>query len=114
MFICPSDKSKPYVKRVIGRPNETIQLQDGDVWIDGPGSQNAGRKRQCRVPVFESDFTPPGGWDFRWLVDGTRYPIGISKLPDWPDWLRLDAWAVFLYLSQAFHLTVSGRERAKA
>ena len=35
VFICPSDKSKPYVKRVVGLPNEIIQLVEGDVWIDG-------------------------------------------------------------------------------
>jgi hypothetical protein len=35
VFICPSDKSKPYVKRVVGRPGEQVQLRDGDVWING-------------------------------------------------------------------------------
>ena len=66
VFICPSDKSKPYVKRVIGRPNETILLQDGDVWIDGQlARKTLAEARECRVTVFDSDFAPPGGWDFR-------------------------------------------------
>jgi signal peptidase I len=97
VFICPSDKSKPYVKRVIGRPNESILLQDGDVWIDGQlARKTLAEARECRVPVFDSDFAPPGGWDFRWLVDGTRFPIGIHELPAWPEWLRLDGNDLFI------------------
>ena len=35
VFRCPSDPTKPYVKRVVGLPGEKIQVRDGDVYVDG-------------------------------------------------------------------------------
>ena len=90
VFICPSDKSKPYVKRVVGRPNEQILLKDGDVWIDGQlARKTLSEVRECRVPVFDADFAPPGGWNRRWLPDGTT-PTMSSAPPAAPAWLMFD------------------------
>jgi signal peptidase I len=91
VFICPSDKSKPYVKRVVGRPNERIQLRDGDVWIDGElARKTLAQARECRVPVFEADYAPPRGWARRWLTDGKQPSIGAAKDLALPAWLTLD------------------------
>lgn len=91
VFICPSDKSKPYVKRVVGRPGEAIQLRDGDAWINGElARKTLAQARQCRVPVFDADFAPPGGWARRWLPDGTRPVLGASEPAAFPPWLGLD------------------------
>lgn len=91
VFICPSDKSKPYVKRVVGLPNEQILLKDGDVWINGElARKTLAQARECRVPVFDSDFAPPHGWKRRWLPDGTVPVLGATEAPKLPDWLTLD------------------------
>jgi signal peptidase I len=35
VFDPPVDSSKPYIKRVIGLPGETVEIRDGSVFIDG-------------------------------------------------------------------------------
>jgi signal peptidase I len=91
VFICPSDTSKPYVKRVAGRPGERIQVRDGDVWIDGElARKTLAQARECRVPVFDADYAPPGGWRRRWLADGTRPVLGAADPAKFPHWLTLD------------------------
>jgi signal peptidase I len=91
VFICPSDRSKPYVKRVVGRPGEKIQIQDGDIWINGElARKTLAQARECRVPVFDSDFAPPGGWGRRWLADGVAPGIGAVEPAPYPEWLTLN------------------------
>lgn len=91
VFICPSDKSKPYVKRVVGLPGEAIQVRDGDVYADGQLARKAlAQVRECRVPVFDADYAPPDGWYRRWLADGTRPVLGAAEPAPLPDWLTLD------------------------
>ncbi|MBO0698395.1 MAG: signal peptidase I [Zavarzinella sp.] len=91
VFICPSDRSKPYVKRVVGRPGEQIQLRDGDVWINGElARKSLAEARECRVPVFDVDYAPPGGWARRWLPDGVAPPIGSAPARPNPNWLTAE------------------------
>ena len=91
VFLCPSDKSKPYVKRVVGLPGEKIQVRDGDVWIDGElARKTLAQARQCRVQVFDADYAPPGGWARRWLPEGTAPALGTADPPAPPPWLTLD------------------------
>ena len=91
VFICPSDKSKPYVKRVVGLPNEQILLQDGDVWINGQlARKTLAESRGSRVPVFDADFAPPNGWKRRWLPDGTVPVLGAAETPRMPEWLTFE------------------------
>jgi signal peptidase I len=91
VFICPSDKSKPYVKRVVGRPGERVQLRDGDVWVNGQlARKTLAEARECRVPVFDADYAPPGGWGGRWLPDGTAPAIGSAGAQPIPGWMTVD------------------------
>jgi signal peptidase I len=91
VFVCPSDKSKPYVKRVVGRPGERVQLRDGDVWVNGElARKTLAEGRECRVPVFDGDYAPPGGWARRWLPAGSVPGIGSAEAPPPPDWLTVD------------------------
>ena len=92
VFICPSDKSKPYVKRVVGRPGEQVQLRDGDVWVNGQlARKTLAEARECRVPVFDADYAPPGGWGRRWLPEATSPAIGSAGPRPIPEWLTVDA-----------------------
>jgi signal peptidase I len=94
VFVCPSDKSKPYVKRVAGRPGEKIQIRDGDVWINGElARKTLAQARECRVPVFDADYAPPGGWRRRWRPEGIRPvipAIGAAEPAPLPEWLTFD------------------------
>jgi signal peptidase I len=35
MFLYPKDRTKSYLKRVVGLPGETVEIKDGRVYVDG-------------------------------------------------------------------------------
>lgn len=72
VFRCPSDPLKPYVKRVIGMPNEAVFIEDGDILIDGELSRKTpAEARACMIPVWDFDHAPkPDGWRDRLALDG--------------------------------------------
>jgi signal peptidase I len=80
VFRCPADLSKPYVKRVVGLPGETITLAGGDVSADGQLLRKGlAEVREARVVVLDAAYTPqPTGWGPRWLVDP---PARDPRLP---------------------------------
>jgi signal peptidase I len=88
VFRNPSDLSKPYVKRVVGLPGESIQIRDGDVYInDRLARKTLDECRAMRVLVFDNDFQPSGdGWKQRWrtgLPDSLPPQLAREKsLPD--------------------------------
>src|SRR5262245_28975243 len=88
VFRCPSDLSKPYVKRVVGLPGESILIRDGDVYANGELLRKTlAQAREVRLPVFDSDHAPAGdGWRPRWVVEGGPAPAGrtapVRPAPD--------------------------------
>jgi signal peptidase I len=76
----PKEFGKPYVKRVIGLPGETIQLIDGDVYANGIlMRKDVAEVRETGVLVFDMSHVPnPGGWNSRWLVEP---PENDPRLP---------------------------------
>ncbi len=67
VFDCPADRSKPYVKRLVGLPGEFIQVSDGDVYADGElVRKTLPQMREVMVPVFDMSFAPDGWWFKRW------------------------------------------------
>lgn len=81
----PKELGKPYVKRLIGLPGETLVVSDGDVYVAvAPDQKELLRKgleevRETTVPVFDMAYPPPGGWGVRWVVSGgtdPRLPVG--------------------------------------
>ena len=77
----PKEFGKPYVKRVVGLPGETITLIDGDVYANGrtPAQEPAGSARVARDRL-RHDVTSPIP------MDGTR--AGSSSRPKRPDCRR--------------------------
>ena len=69
VFRCPSDMSKPYVKRVLGLPGERIRVSEGDIYIsDRLARKNLRECRESRIPIFDLNFPPRiDGWN-KWLV----------------------------------------------
>lgn len=93
VFKNPTDPQQNYIKRLIGLPNETIWLADGDVFVSHDrgmlGSFEIARKpehvqRRVWQPVYHSEFipahptnlsprwTPPWDGGPEWEVDGRR------------------------------------------
>jgi len=83
VFRCPSDFSKPYVKRVGGLPGESILVQNGDIYIDGQlARKTLAEVRQTSIPVMSMDYVPDGvGWSPRWQITAPpATEIGIAPV----------------------------------
>ncbi|MCE9533628.1 MAG: signal peptidase I [Planctomycetes bacterium] len=81
VFRCPSDMTKPYVKRVIGLPGEQILVQDGDIMVNGQlARKTLTQCRETRVLVFDMNHPPkPDGWIKRWVIESKLPPAEGEK-----------------------------------
>jgi signal peptidase I len=71
----PKENGKPYVKRLVGLPSETIAILEGDVYVNGEiARKGLAEVREMLVPVFDMTYTPPGGWGPRWVVASAADP----------------------------------------
>jgi signal peptidase I len=88
----PKENGKPYVKRLIGLPGETLKVIDGDIYVlakgeDGKSEHEIVRKglpevRETMVPVFDMAFPPKGeGWRERWVVTSEPDPRLPANTP---------------------------------
>lgn len=108
LFYFPRDTRQIYIKRVIGLPGETVELRDGEVYINGHQIQEPGTMPQARSP-FGPITVPPnqyfvlgdnrngssdsrGGWTVpynnvigkAWLVYGRPWEWGAAPNFDLP------------------------------
>jgi signal peptidase I len=59
VFKNPTDPTENYIKRLIGLPGETIEIIDGDVYIDGQIARKpADVQKELWMPVYDNDFRP--------------------------------------------------------
>jgi signal peptidase I len=61
VFKYPLNASKNYIKRLIGLPGETIDIRDGDIWVDGEIARKP--PHVLEVLLFEVYPGGRGGWD---------------------------------------------------
>ena len=104
VFQNPAEPSQAYVKRVVGLPGESVQLVNGDVYIDGRIARKSLEEQHAtRVPVYDHRFVPDDvarypRWTFRqgregWEADGSRFvhrSAGEEAIK--PDWLEYRHW----------------------
>jgi signal peptidase I len=67
VFKNPLNSSENYIKRLIGRPGETVEIIDGDIYIDGQISRKpANVQDELWMPVYDNDYRPvrPGEGSF--------------------------------------------------
>jgi len=87
----PKEFGKPYVKRVVGLPGETMTIIDGDAYANGELlRKNLAEVHETRVVVLDMAYLPdPGGWNARWLVDppenDPRLPRASARPPEEAD-----------------------------
>ena len=59
VFKNPLDPQVNYIKRLIGQPGETVEIIDGDIYINGRIAQKpAGVQETLWMPVYNNDFQP--------------------------------------------------------
>lgn len=70
----PKEYRKPYVKRVIGLPGETITIRDGEVFANGELLRKSlPELQETRTLLFDMAYAPdPAGWNVRWLAEPTE------------------------------------------
>jgi signal peptidase I len=81
----PKEFGKPYVKRLIGLPGETVFIDDGDVYINGAiARKGLAEIRETLFPVFDMTCSPKvRGWNERWIVStgpDPRLPAGTPNV----------------------------------
>jgi signal peptidase I len=88
IFLSPVDDAKVFVKRVVGLPGESVQVRDGDIYVDHElARKTLAELKALRIPVFDNNYQPGGdGWRARWLTQPERGPS-----PQDGTGLRLDA-----------------------
>ena len=59
VFKNPLDPSENYIKRLVGRPGETVEIIDGDVYINGQISRKPTKvQNELWMPVYNNDYQP--------------------------------------------------------
>ena len=59
VFKNPPEPQINYIKRLIGLPNEAVQIIDGDVYIDGQISRKPPKvQNELWMPVYDNDYQP--------------------------------------------------------
>jgi signal peptidase I len=59
VFKNPLDPAENYIKRLVGRPGETVEIIDGDVYIDGLISRKPPNvQEELWMPIYDNDYQP--------------------------------------------------------
>jgi signal peptidase I len=67
----------PFVKRIVGLPNEAVQIIEGDIYADGRICRKGlDEQLAVRIPVFDNDCLPNDPPDGRgdWVIEGAKSP----------------------------------------
>ncbi|MCI0499755.1 MAG: signal peptidase I [Planctomycetales bacterium] len=84
VFKNPTNPRDNYIKRLIGLPNETVQLIRGDVFIDGKIARKpANVQNELWIPIFLRDYQPLAAADLSNNSAGQEQntPDGPSAMP---------------------------------
>jgi signal peptidase I len=59
VFKNPLDPTENYIKRLVGKPGQTVEIIDGDVYINGQISRKPPKtQNELWMPVYDNDYQP--------------------------------------------------------
>jgi signal peptidase I len=90
VFKNPLDPTENYIKRLVGRPGETVEIIDGDVYINGQISRKPAKvQEELWMPVYDNDYQPArqeeptfNGHKWQqpfWNANGTKWKVDESS-----------------------------------
>ena len=91
VFKEPDDPRNNMIKRLVGKPGETVQIIDGDIYIDGMIAAKPPRlQEELWIPVYDSDYHPVrpqeesfggSGWQVPWRgLDDSWWGIDANNV----------------------------------
>ncbi|MCE5186144.1 MAG: signal peptidase I [Planctomycetaceae bacterium] len=80
VFKNPTNPRDNFIKRLIGLPNETVQISHGDIYINGVIARKPRRvQEELWMPVYLQDYRPPKNAE---TADPSDTPNGADALPN--------------------------------
>jgi signal peptidase I len=90
VFKDPADPSSNVIKRLVGLPGETIEIIDGDIYIDGRITRKPDKlQRELWIPVYDNDYQPVRpqeksfhgrSWCLPWQFDSTAWHVDANNV----------------------------------
>jgi len=97
VFKNPLNPSENYIKRLIGRPGENVQIIDGDIYINGKIARKPPKvQNELWMPIYNNDYQPVHPAERRFNGHTWRCPFDLTQ-SDWtldknnPTLLRLNS-----------------------
>ncbi|GIW87584.1 MAG: hypothetical protein KatS3mg108_1908 [Isosphaeraceae bacterium] len=109
VFVGSGGLAESFVKRVVGLPGESVEIRDGDLWIDGALARKSLEEiRALRIPVYDDDYRPTQSaiyprWIPRqdtasdpsssgWTATADGFQHTATRRDGRPDWLEYQHW----------------------
>ncbi len=84
VFRNPTDPVQNYIKRLIGRPGERVEIIDGDIYIDGKIAAKPPKvQEQLWIPLYNSDYVPFNPNNGRFNGGNWQKPFDNAEDPAW-------------------------------
>lgn len=84
VFKNPTDPYESYIKRMIALPGETLQIIDGDVYINGQITRKPPKvQREMWMPIYNNDYKPVNPAKPRFNKKPWQQPFTNTKGSEW-------------------------------
>ena len=82
IFVYPNDRTRSYIKRVIGLPGDKVQIKGREAWLNGKPLTVKTTAASAGVVVTEQVDQPTGpSWQVQWLPGDKQQPDADLTVP---------------------------------